>query len=1541
MPLEIPAELAAARAEVARLAEERRTLVASGGRLPFAELGRVDLGIATVIDALRDRVDPCDAAPEVPLVLLPVRVETKLKPGTSTLRVRITPDEVHVDALLRAVTPEETAAGRAYWTRRWADEADPAAWGDLVTAAGARRAGWVAQATTPTNLAERGGAGGAPVFPDTPEEVTRGTVARCLPDRFVVRAFPRGSAPVTARGETVARDIPISPVALSNLDDVANAAEGLTLPTGSEWIADFDAAKAAGLGVELTLPTGTQVVDRLVVVGVRGSASEDENAAELADLLLSHRFSDGFGLLAPGTPTNNADAERSPYRASDAPGEPPIDAPQPGADASALAAVLGLDPVAIEHLLDPAAPRSGTDAAERSANTALWFATWEPVLQRLDDAEVPGVTPATIESARRLHRDHVRGAGPAPAIRVGAQPYGVLPVADLDAWSPRDGDPTASLVAVIRRTLRRWIDRAATLPRVRPGDSVTDEALLDLLGTSPEAVGVRARPAVDGPDLALFAAATGAGASVDAEMLLRRAVLAQYSAHAARLVLPASLHDQTRTINLPFVSERDAPVVTEILADRTPQVDSVLQALLVLAWDDVKRVRLRVAPDEFVSPLLERLELPPDVVQLVRASLDRPEGQVEGDGRDAGAVSARFFAAAQSVRAVVHVDGQPAEQLSIAAIEPVAEARTSLAQVALDLGDDAHANWIGSHAIAGLLDWLGVRAEVRAAMDALAAAPIGERQTAVAHALDVASHRADAWATALASSRRATLAVANPTGLTLGAFGYVEDLRLTAERGEPEGWIHAPSTAHAVAAGVLASAHRSNIGAKDGAHPFAIDLTSRRGADLRRVLEGVHGGQPIGALLGYQIERGLAGTQAARFQLTLRELAPMATDELGNELAAVDTDAERAQARAAVADVVDGVSLLRQFPVASLSGPQPPLRAKLAARPKSVFVETWPAVGDDEWALVVAALMATSETLDALSDALLAESVVQYASGNAARASAALDAMGSGASLDPQLDVLGVRAPSRQLSQAAIVVVPRGATGWSATRPRAIADPRLEAWAARRLGDPADVVVAEAGGTQHTLEASGLAALDLVYADDPAAVERMIRAAMPALGDAPIAAERGDGWPARQQPLWHVVALAQSLRTVIARSTRLGPSALVRVSAPAQRAVDTDELLERVDRLLGAFQDALDSGAGVIGALDPATLAVEPAAAPAIAAAVRPLEAFGVPTAPPSDPDLVGNVAWAWGAWQAAASRLGQARAALDGVRAPRPAGAEPPGPEELCDAAQSTAEAVLGDGFRLLPLLSPPAAAAGEPDAFAQAVADPAFAAPSRARLHAFVRDHATVLDGMAALAEAQLVGGALGRRVDITAVQLTERTGTGPAPGTDRWLAGALADDVPWPDSTATHLVVELPPDADDVAGPLAGLAIEAWVEALPFQPDVKAFDPRAPETALRAARSATGLAVSARQASARAPQVLLSAISPDGRRWTTDSVVQTVLDAVDLAKARLVTLEHVPGDAAVLPAIYVASPWLQARKGLGFEELAAVAWDPKLAPFLSEVD
>ncbi|TFV95351.1 hypothetical protein [Orlajensenia leifsoniae] len=1510
MPVETPADLARVRESIATLAEKRRTLLRKpADRGLRGDILKLDDDLREIIGGLRDRLDPCDASPEVPLVLLPVRIESKLAPGTSTLRVRISPDEAHIDSLLRSVTDAEVAAGQAYWRTVWVDAADPAAWSELTEAVGARRAGWVAEVTTPTNLATRGQ--GDPAFPETPEEVAHGTVARCLPDQFVVRVFPSGGAPITVTGSPVAPDVPLSPIAFG--DDELSEVAGLNVPVGSEWTIDFTAAMKAGLGVEVPLPGGTTLIDRIVVVGTRNSVSEEANAADFVELLTSHRFSDGVSLLAAGTATNNADAERSPYRPAASVGAPALEPRTPSRDATRLAAALGLDAASVEHLLDPNDPVSTQDQAEAAANTALWFATWEGVLERLDDAAIPAVTPSSIESARRLHRDHVRGAGPAPTLRIGAQPYGVLPVTDLDAWSPRSGEITAHLVPLIRRTLARWASRAPVVPHVRPGDQLSDQDLLDMLGTSPVAIGVRARPAVDGPQLAPFAAATGADPSqLLAEAQLRTAMLAQFSVDAAKILKTPAPHDESRTIGLPLVSDRDAEVVAEILAGTTPKVDSVLQALLDIAWDSAQRLRFRATPQEFVGPLLDFVQLDPDIAAIVKTA-------ASADAAVDDTAPSRFFAAAEKVAAVQHFDGQPAERVSISALEPVAEARTSLAQVALDLGDTAQAKWLGGSAITELLYAFGVGGEVRAAMIALAASPLEERRIAVAHALDLASHRVDAWATGLATSRRATLAASAPVGMTIGAFGYVEQIRLGATRRDPDGWIHAPSSSHAVAAGVLASAHRSNIGAKPGAQPFAIDLSSRRGVELRRVLEGVQAGQSIGALLGYQIERGLAGTSAARFQLSLRQIAPEATDQLGN-----DEAQEVAAARVAGGDVVDGAELLRLFPLESLEGGSPPLRTRLSRKPDNAFIETWDPVSNAEWDLVLAALRGAAATLDAVSDALLSESVLQYSSGNPSRASAAMDAMASGAAVDPDLGVLNVRQTGRILTHGVFAVIPVGATGWSSTRPRALAEPRLEAWAARRLGDPAEIAVTDAAGNRHTLAEAGWAALDLVFTDDAASLDRELRAAIPAMADAPLADE-----------LLHAAALAGSLRSLAAGGTPLGPDSLVRTGVTPQRRFDTAELLGRCDAVLDALGDVLASGQAVITAVDEDTLAIEEDDVADVVAAVRGLAAFGIPLVP--DAAIPSNVAWAVGAWQAASARLEQARATLAALRDPtrNPAATE----GEIVDACRAVAEGILGDGFLLLPLLAKPAGA----DSFAEAVTKPALKKqPARAQLNAFVRDHATVQAGVGRLAEAQLLGGALGTPIPLRVVQLTERDeATGkPATGTDRWLAGPLPDDVPWPAASASHLVVEIVGDDDAVAGAFAGLAIDGWAETLPYQPDPRAFDPAAPDNPLRAARATTGLAVHANQASARAPQVLLSAVSPDGKRWTTDSVVATVLEAVDLAKARLVTYEHTPGDAAILPAIYVASPWLQIRKGLQFAELAKVKWSGDAIPFLSEV-
>ena len=60
-------------------------------------------------------------APDVPAVLLPVRVETRFVTtgGRPELLVRIYPDEVHVDEHEPELTDDELAWGRAFWEQTW------------------------------------------------------------------------------------------------------------------------------------------------------------------------------------------------------------------------------------------------------------------------------------------------------------------------------------------------------------------------------------------------------------------------------------------------------------------------------------------------------------------------------------------------------------------------------------------------------------------------------------------------------------------------------------------------------------------------------------------------------------------------------------------------------------------------------------------------------------------------------------------------------------------------------------------------------------------------------------------------------------------------------------------------------------------------------------------------------------------------------------------------------------------------------------------------------------------------------------------------------------------------------------------------------------------------------------------------------------------------------------------------------------------------------------------------------------------------------
>lgn len=161
------------------------------------------------------------------------------------------------------------------------------------------------------------------------------------------------------------------------------------------------------------------------------------------------------------------------------------------------------------------------------------------------------------------------------------------------------------------------------------------------------------------------------------------------------------------------------------------------------------------------------------------------------------------------------------------------------------------------------------------AWDEVTTLPEPIRQQLLAEVMDLLTYRLDAWGTSLATRRLAVMRQTAPSGIRLGAYGWVEQVRRAAPlqpvpalpAGVPaplsqsernKGFVHAPSLGHAVTAAMLRSGYLSQESNRaPGASPFAVDLSSERVHRAKWLLDGVRQGQSLTTLLGYRFERRL------------------------------------------------------------------------------------------------------------------------------------------------------------------------------------------------------------------------------------------------------------------------------------------------------------------------------------------------------------------------------------------------------------------------------------------------------------------------------------------------------------------------------------------------------------------------------------------------------------------------------------------------------------------------------------------------------------
>ena len=402
-----------------------------------------------------------------PVILLPVRLETRFvsrQTGGVDLLIRIYPDDIHIDAHEPGLTGEEEQWGKQFWTNTAAagddNEKRRLAWRQLVDRFGVRRAAWIARVLEP---------GQPQVITHRDDTWTRAPHTTMLTDRWVALGYRKGRPIFTAWGN------PIPDRVATGLSPQAQAdVIGDNLPPVNKdmrWMIDFDAAVSIGMGLRIPL-TAAELgngIDRLLVIGVKSALNAEQSRVQLTSLLEAQHYTQELALVTQNTPTNNTAEAPSGYTSDDSGDRDydiersaPLVRPGDGSDGNALAAAFGIAAEVFAHV------RAADQTEQRAAqamNTAVW-----PVLDSLLLRQL-SVAPAG--SLRAFFLEFVRGRGPLPSLRVGNQPYGVLPMVSLNRWRlPEQSGPDTTIVKWL---LGRWQTNAPyrrNTPRVALGNDM-------------------------------------------------------------------------------------------------------------------------------------------------------------------------------------------------------------------------------------------------------------------------------------------------------------------------------------------------------------------------------------------------------------------------------------------------------------------------------------------------------------------------------------------------------------------------------------------------------------------------------------------------------------------------------------------------------------------------------------------------------------------------------------------------------------------------------------------------------------------------------------------------------------------------------------------------------------------------------------------------------------------------------------------------------------------------------------------------------------
>lgn len=1060
---------------------------------------------------------------DIPILLFPVRVETQFYNSGSVyqLWVRFFPDDIAIETHEAALTQPEIDAGTKYLSiiNNSAVTANEEinAWDTLCRVLGHHRAAWVAHKLSQTTYETKYNAW------------TKQPHTRVLPDRFVVSLYSvYDPANPTPDVEGITNPIPYSVKVGINPNDVTSlnkSGSDITASDELKWMIDFQEAIDIGMGIKINITSAqfNNGFERVMVLGVKTLTDTTQGKNIVEELIDNHHYVSGFSLLKQGTSTKNTDDKTAGYSSFEFGNEltykieqddpllrdeeytnPNItNVEQNKTDGQRLAEALGIDIDTFEHIHQA----DGYDIKNAmTINYLLYPATVgyaiNVILQpNLDDIVAIQYNP--YDEVRKMFEEYIRGRGALPSIRVGTQPYGILPITSFknivqpstEPWKKFLEDFHGQVVAADTY----WSEEADLLKYAGAEGKDPQEVFAEIIGKHAVSTKYFRRMGV-GPAYMWNNLVFNDKPLEATQWYNDQQVAAQNFINETGL----DMEQGTFGLHMNFMESQqlvEQPIVDSLPPSDTRPLETLGGAgVNYIQW--LQNCTVQQLRDEDYSEIAPSGTPPPDallytflrqalLIEYFRAACDLVEATAE-ERKEHEFIN--FY------------PGEPPPEVMPEDQLPIGMSRWEMFDRFYN--GTTVGEFMDSPAFEGTSQ-SAIVSKMKQSLGDISVLPTAELDLLTREHFDICAYRIDSWKLGAMNQRLNYMRLnsdgtVKTTGIYIGAYGWVENLKKTTrnaysgpalpsglnengliQNGDNKGYILAPSQNHAVAAAVLRSGYVAKASSTIP-NTHEINLSSERTRMAMFIFDGIRNGQDISALLGYEFERALhdrypntntnGNVYLDQYIYPIRNKYRLASGTI------TETSTEAIKTIAAN-NVVDGKALLNAYRVS----------------PDGVFTTVnFPGLTPSEIICLKKEADRLSSIYDAVADLATAEGIFQVVSGNSDAAGALASSI-SGGTNPPQAQIVNTPRTSISLTNRITLNIPvinttpayddsPNTAGWpTSSLARAKAEPNINNWLKDLIPNPQNIQVGvtytdvTVKKEKITLDKLGLNPIDLIY----------------------------------------------------------------------------------------------------------------------------------------------------------------------------------------------------------------------------------------------------------------------------------------------------------------------------------------------------------------------------------------------------------------------------------------------------------------------------